>query len=91
MALQKADWNCSVWRPLNGPVIDWPLAVCDTTTVDITSDLVPTDNVYADGVSETYNLFHNPEHSWYYCSSQEYEDSLIFKGFDNAPGAASCK
>jgi hypothetical protein len=85
-----ANLKHSIWRPFSGPVKDWPLAVCDTTTVDATSDLVPTDNVYADYVSETYNVFYNSHHSWYYCSDQANHEALIFKGFDNAQGAVSC-
>jgi len=78
-----------VWRPLSGPVVDWPLGVCDTSSVDESLDLVATDNVWSHSVAETYTLFHNPNHSWYFVSNQTSEDVLLFKGFDNAKGIAS--
>ncbi|KAF2811980.1 uncharacterized protein BDZ99DRAFT_284733 [Mytilinidion resinicola] len=77
-----------VWRPLRGPVIDWPLALCDYSSLDVDTDLVATDNVYPHVVSETFNVFHNPKHAWYYLSNQMPHESLIFKGFDNAEKVA---
>lgn len=79
------------WRPLRGPVLDWPLGVCDTTSVNSASDLVPTDNIWSYAALETYNVFHNPDHSWYYVSNQTSEDVILFKGFDSAEGVPTCK
>lgn len=80
-----------VWRPLSGPVHDWPLAVCDPNSVNEDLDLVATDNVWAYGVAETYNLFHSPKHAWYFVSNHTSDDVLLFKGFDNAEGMAKCQ
>ncbi len=79
------------WRPLRGPVVDWPLAVCDSTSVDKESDLVETDNVWSYGVSETYNVTHNPKHRFYFLSQQTIEDVILFKGFDNARDVSTCQ
>lgn len=70
-------------------MIDWPLGVCDITSVDEKTDLVPTDNVWSFTVSETYNVLNNPKHAWYFVNNQTCEDVLLFKGFDNAKGVAS--
>ncbi|KAI0593546.1 hypothetical protein F4775DRAFT_607624 [Biscogniauxia sp. FL1348] len=78
-----------VWRPIRGPVVDWPLGVCESASVNKDADLVPTDNVWSYSVSETYNVFHNPGHIWYYVSNQTPEDVLLFKGFDNAEGVST--
>ncbi|KAF2434684.1 hypothetical protein EJ08DRAFT_426532 [Tothia fuscella] len=78
-----------VWRPIAGPVLDWPLGVCDRNSVDEAIDLVSTDNVWTHMVAETYNLFHNPKHLWYFVSKQIESDALLFKGFDNMDGKAS--
>ncbi|KAK3683304.1 hypothetical protein B0T22DRAFT_519075 [Podospora appendiculata] len=91
------SWNerrvqiIQVWRPLRGPVVDWPLGVCDFNSVTRESDLVATDNILATGVMETYNAFHNPKHAWYFVRNQTSEDVLLFKGFDNAKGVATCQ
>ncbi|KAI0183517.1 hypothetical protein EV127DRAFT_19631 [Xylaria flabelliformis] len=95
--INKANeiWNerrvqiMQVWRPLRGPVVDWPLGVCDSTSVDSNHDLVATDNVWSYTVAESYNVFYNSRHSWYYVSNQTSEDVLLFKGFDNAKGVST--
>ncbi|KAI1490510.1 hypothetical protein F5X96DRAFT_694573 [Biscogniauxia mediterranea] len=78
-----------VWRPIRGPVLDWPVGVCESTSVNKDVDLVPTDNVWSYSISETYNVFHSPEHKWYFVSEQGPEDVLLFKGFDNAEGVST--
>lgn len=80
-----------VWRPLRGPVVDWPLGVCDSNSVNKASDLVATDNVWSYTVLETYNLLYNPKQAWYFVSNQTSEDVLLFKGFDNAKGVSTCQ
>lgn len=72
-------------------MLDWPLGVCDSASVDNESDLVATDNVWAYQVSETYNVLHRPNHAWYYVHGQISEDVLLFKGFDNGDGVSSCE
>ncbi|KAF1963708.1 hypothetical protein CC80DRAFT_557569 [Byssothecium circinans] len=71
-----------VWRPLRGPVMDFPLALCDYRSIDVEKDLVAVDNVYPHVVSETYSVLHNPKHTWYYLSNQMPHETLLFKGFD---------
>ncbi len=39
------SFSSSAWRPLIGPLYDWPLAVLDATSVDSHRDLVASDNV----------------------------------------------
>lgn len=38
--------KCSIWKPLRGPVMDWPLAMCAAQTVDPMTDFEPCDLVY---------------------------------------------
>lgn len=35
----------SVWRPLTGPTDDWPLALCDYTTIDTQEDIRLNDSI----------------------------------------------
>lgn len=42
----------NLWRPIKGPLLDSPLAVCDATTIAL-GDLVPSDLVYPHRVGET--------------------------------------
>jgi hypothetical protein len=73
----------SAWRPLSGPLYDWPLAVIDATSMDCNRDLIASDNVYPHQVSETYNVFYHPDHRWYYLSQHQPNEVLLFKSFDS--------
>ncbi|KAK0646758.1 hypothetical protein B0T16DRAFT_414215 [Cercophora newfieldiana] len=84
LALSERRWQLiSAWRPLIGPLYDWPLAVLDATSVDSHRDLVASDNVYPHQVSETYNVFYHPDHRWYYLSQHKPHEILLFKSFDS--------
>jgi hypothetical protein len=49
----------NIWRPIRGPLLDAPLAVCDARSVD-PDDLVPSDLIYRDRVGETYSVTYKP-------------------------------
>lgn len=69
----------NVWRPINGPVLDTPLAVCDARTIART-DLVPTEA----GVKHEVYLFNfSPKHRWYYFPAMAASEVLLFKCFDS--------
>jgi len=68
----------NLWRPIRGPLLDSPLAVCDARTVD-PADLVPSDLVYRERVGETYSVTYNPAHEWYYVPEMRREQALLLK------------
>lgn len=81
-----------MWRPIGGPILRDPLAVCDARSCD-ESDLR---KVYAqlpsrgDGSKvskgkgfEVFNVAHNPSHKWYYASKMTPEETLMIKCFDS--------
>ncbi len=72
----------NLWRPIRGPLLDSPLAVCDAATVD-SGDLVPSDLVYRDRVGETYSVTFNPAHRWYYVSEMQPDEALLLKCYDS--------
>lgn len=51
----------NVWRPIKGPLLDAPLAVCDAVSVE-PNDLVPSDLVYPHRVGETYSATYRSSH-----------------------------
>ena len=71
----------NLWRPIHGPLLDAPLAVCDARTVDL-HDLVPSDLVYRDRVGETYSVTWNPSHGWYYVPQMRRDEVLLLKCCD---------
>ncbi|MCJ1393440.1 hypothetical protein MMC18_006315 [Xylographa bjoerkii] len=72
----------NVWRPLVASVEDWPLAICDGSTVE-QRDLVETDHVRKHYTGSTMYLMRNPAQEFYYMSKQSQNDVLIFKNFDS--------
>ncbi|KAK8043212.1 hypothetical protein PG994_013695 [Apiospora phragmitis] len=53
----------NVWKPLKGPLYDWPLALCDAATVE-DQDLETHDQVLPQVVRENYMVRHNAKHRW---------------------------
>lgn len=72
----------NVWRPIRGPLEDWPLALCDARSV-AEADLIATDLLYKDRTGETYSVKHNPEHRWFYAPRMTREEALLFRCYDS--------
>ncbi|KAG4420758.1 hypothetical protein IFR04_006144 [Cadophora malorum] len=87
---EKADivlsgqWQCiNVWHPLQGPLVDWPLALCDASTVDFANDTMAGDVVDRDAIFENTQVHFNPRQKWFYLSNQLPSEMLIFKNADS--------
>jgi len=72
----------NLWRPIRGPLLDSPLAVCDARTVH-PNELVASDLVYPNRVGETYSVKYNPEHQWFYVPRMTVDEALLLKCFDS--------
>lgn len=72
----------NVWRPIRGPLLDAPLALCDATTV-ADGDLIGQDLIYRDRMGEIYALFHNDAHRWYYAPAMARDEALLLKCYDS--------
>ena len=72
----------NLWRPIRGPAVDAPLAVCDARSVS-PDDLVPADLVYLDRIGETYSVTYNPQHRWFYLSAMTPGEAFLIKCFDS--------
>lgn len=80
----------NLWRPIIGPVLDNPLALCAAATVTA-DDLIVTDiHHFADGNVTTpahsgmiYGLRHNPAHRWFYASAMQPDEVLLLKCYDS--------
>ena len=78
----------SVWRLLND-TDDWPLALCDYTTVDQESDILLNDSIRQDMIDETSLLHHNEAQKWYYLPNQTQQDLFVFRQTDSTGQRAS--
>lgn len=73
----------NVWRSINGPVFNSPLALCDFSSAD-PDDFVASERRAQDRIGELQLVLQNPEHRWYYFPEQQFEETLLFKTFDSA-------
>ena len=87
----------NVWRPIIGPVQDFPIAVCDPCS-STENDYVQTDihhfneddleNPQLSG--QIYSLRYNPSQRWYYCPEMSTQESLLLRNWDSAVTDHSC-
>ena len=73
----------NVWRPIRGPVLDSPLALCDAQSFT-DNDLIASDLVYAHVRGETSRVAYNPAHRWYYFSEMQTDEVLFIRVHDSA-------
>jgi len=71
----------NVWSPLKGPLRDWPLCVCDASSV-AEDDLQTADVIYPDRVAENFQVCHSEGQRWYYIKDQMPDELLVFRATD---------
>jgi len=79
----------SVWRPLIGPNDDWPLALCDYTSIDTEHDITVADLLHVNRVGENQLLYRNEQHKWYFIEGQQLDDLMVFRNVDSTGRRAS--
>jgi hypothetical protein len=72
----------NIWRPLNGPTRDYPLAVCEYSSI-AQCDLLRSDLIFPHYEGENYLLHENPEHKWFYISDQMPWEVWLLKNQDS--------
>jgi len=77
LAMRFAEIN--IWKPIRGPVLQRPLAVCDARSI-APADLVPTDRYLK---HEVYMMTHSPTHRWCYFPRMLASETLLIKGYDS--------
>ena len=73
----------NVWRPIVGPLLDSPLALCDARSIE-PRDFVATDLRYPDRTGEIYSVTFNPRHRWYYFPRMQRDEAVLIKCYDSA-------
>ncbi|MBW2279898.1 MAG: methyltransferase [Deltaproteobacteria bacterium] len=73
----------NAWRPIRGPVLADPLAVCDASSMR-PGDFVGTDLRYRDRTGEVYSVTFRPEHRWYFFSQMERHEVMLLKCYDSS-------
>jgi hypothetical protein len=84
--IRKHRIQCvNMWKPLKGPVKDWPLALCNPSSIDVQSGLEPCDLVYPDYVVENRQLYFSKGQEWWWCRDQREDEAWIFLQSDTDP------
>lgn len=73
----------NVWRPIRGPVLDSPMALCDAQSFT-DDDLIATDLVYPHLRGETSSVAYKPGHRWYYFSEMRPDEAVLIRVHDSA-------
>ncbi|KAH7303236.1 O-methyltransferase-domain-containing protein [Stachybotrys elegans] len=82
----------NVWRPLNGPVQDWPLATMDYQTVR-PDEMYPCDLLRGENEfrGQTATFTHSANQKWYYLDKQRTNEVTVIKIWDsNSDETARC-
>ena len=64
----------------------WPLALCDLSSMNPSTDLVPADVIAKGVVNEQAHVYHREESDWYYLGDQVPGEMLMFVQSDTQRG-----
>ena len=73
----------NIWRSIRGPVRNFPLAMCDASSVS-KDDLVSVPRISKDRVGTVQMATFNPSHHWCYFPLMQMDEALLFKVYDSA-------
>jgi hypothetical protein len=74
----------NVWRPINGPVEQWPLAVCDMQSLK-PDDFVDAVLHWPHRTGHVSAIRHDPAQRWLYFPAMDVDEALVFACYDSAP------
>src|SRR5882724_10887540 len=73
----------NLWRPIRGPLMESPLALCDAQSL-AEKNLIASDLKYPDRTGETYSITYNPEQRYYYFPKMQADEVVLIRCFDSA-------
>ena len=72
----------NLWRSINGPVHNSPLALCDANSTEA-NDLIPIKRESKERVGELQVALYNAKHRWYYYPQMQMDEALLIKTYDS--------
>ncbi|GAA5901509.1 uncharacterized protein JCM6883_000235 [Sporobolomyces salmoneus] len=73
----------NLWRPLQGPVTNAPLAVCSYRSMNFEKDLMRCAGAYG----THWSISHSPQQQWSYISHQMPDEALLLRCYDSEMGS----
>ncbi len=81
--LKKRYGSINIWRPIESPVENKPLIICEYDSID-DDDLIPAERHYPDGrIGGIYYLAYNPKQRWFYFPQMRRDEVVLLKCFDS--------
>jgi len=81
--LQNRFAIINLWRPIRGPLLESPLALCDAQSLE-DENLIASDLKYPDRTGETYSITYNPNQRHYYFPKMQADEAVLIRCFDSA-------
>ncbi|KAJ8104143.1 hypothetical protein POJ06DRAFT_190391 [Lipomyces tetrasporus] len=75
------------WKPLTGPVEEFPLALGDAGDMS-EGDIVSVEHRYRDRTGATGAVQYNPNQKYYYLSGMDTDEEVLIKCYDSLDGVA---
>ncbi|KAH8725984.1 hypothetical protein GQ44DRAFT_771567 [Phaeosphaeriaceae sp. PMI808] len=79
----------NIWKPLFGPLLDWPLAFCRPASLEA-DDIELIDNVFPKVIEESINMHYSTQQDWCFLDKQMETEVIIFQGGDSELGVPHC-
>ena len=73
----------NLWRPIRGPLLKSPLALCDAQSL-ADDNLISSDLRYPDRTGEIQAITYNPAQRYYYFPRMQREEAVLIRCFDSA-------
>lgn len=86
--LKRRYAEINLWRPIRGPLLRSPLALCDAQTLT-EENLVASELRYPDRTGETYAVTYNLAQRWYYFPKMQADEVVLIRCFDSARQGAA--
>lgn len=68
----------SFWKPIKGPVYDFPLTLCDRRTVNYATQTTAMDIVTFNSINENTRVYFDQKHEWYYWHGLQVDEMIAF-------------
>lgn len=81
--LSKRFQIINLWRPIQNPASDWPLALCHFASVDPEKDVQAVTLKYPHMEGETYGVKYNENQKWGYFKDVRPDEFILIKCFDS--------
>jgi hypothetical protein len=72
----------NLWRPIRGPLLKSPLALCDAQSLS-DENLISSDLRYPDRIGETQAITYNPGQRYYYFPKMQADEAVLIRCFDS--------